>query len=272
MEQFALWGTLVNAAAVIAGALLGMLFGVLGSKKKKTDAASKTDGERETLADAIFKGLALCVIMVGLGGVLKGAINDRIAEALSLGNVAQLSLSGEKSLVIILSIVFGCIIGTLLDLDRRLSSLGAWLEKKMGNCSGNIAQGFVTASLLFCVGSMAIVGSLNSGLTHDHSMLYTKSMIDCISAVVFGYSLGFGVTLSAGAVLLYQGSIALLAQWVAPLLTTDIITTMTITGSLLIMALGFNMLGVTKLKIMNYLPAVFLPIALEPLAALVGLA
>lgn len=274
MERFALWGTLVNAGAVIIGALIGMLFGVIGYKKRKaaSEDAPTQAGGRGRLADAIFSGLALCVIMVGLDGVLKGAINDRIAAALSEGGLAELALPGEKTMVIILSMVLGSIIGTLLDLDARLTRLGEWLEKKTGNRFGNVAQGFVTASLLFCVGSMAIVGSLNSGLTNDHSMLYTKSMLDFISATIFGYSLGFGVMLSAGAVLLYQGSIALLAQWISPLLTADVITTMTITGSLLIVALGLNLLGITKIKIMNYLPAVFLPIALEPLAALVGLA
>jgi uncharacterized membrane protein YqgA involved in biofilm formation len=273
VENFALWGTLVNAVAVVIGALLGLLLGTIGKHggKKAEDSVTVTS-ERGKLSDAIFAGLALCVIMVGLGGVLKGAVNDRIAAALAEGNVAQLSLSGESTMVVILSITLGCVVGTLLDLDARLNRLGQWLENKMGNRAGNISQGFVTASLLFCVGSMAIVGSLNSGLIGDHSMLYTKSMIDFISAIVFGCSLGVGVSFSAVAVLLYQGVIALAAQWLSPMLTTDVITTMTITGSLLIVALGFNMLGVTKIKIMNYLPAVFLPMALEPLAALVGLA
>ena len=136
---------------------------------------------------------------------------------------------------------------------------------------GGIAKGFVTASLLFCVGSMAIVGALEGGLVGDHSLLYAKTVLDTVFAVVFAYSMGIGVALSAALILLYQGSIALLAQWVAPLLTADVIMTMSVVGSILIFGLGLKLLGLLKIKVLNHVPAVFVPMALVPLFELMGM-
>lgn len=216
-------GTLVNAGAIILGSFLGLLL-------KK--------GIPEKMTEAIMKGVALCVIYIGLDGCL----------------------AGENALISILSMVLGAILGTALDLDRRLQSLGDFVERKLNAGGGSISTGFVTASLLFCVGAMAVVGSLQSGLTGDHTMLYTKSLLDGISSIVFAASLGAGVLLSAAAVLLYQGAITLLAQALAPILSQAVVAEMTCVGSLLIIALGLNMLGVTKLKVMNYVPAVFIAI------------
>ena len=269
MEDFALWGSIVNAVGIMLGALVGVGIRALGKLRKKAPvAADVADGApaKDKLSDTVFHGLGLCVVLVGMGGMLQGMVNDRISAALP-----ALTLSGENTLVIILSIVLGSVIGHLLDLDLRINQLGEWVERQTRGKMGNVAQGFVSASLLFCVGSMAIVGSLNSGLTGDHSMLYTKTMLDTASSIVFATTMGIGVGLSALLLLLYQGTIALAAQLVAPLLGSAVITTMSITGSLLIMALGFNMLGITKIKVMNYVPAVFLPIALVPLWGLLGI-
>lgn len=262
MEDFALWGTLLNALGVLFGALIGVGIRAFGKLKKKAPATIEAADApvKDKLSDTVFHGLGLCVVLVGMGGMLQGMVNDRIAAA-----IPTLSLSGESTLVIILSVVLGSVAGHLLDLDLRINQLGAWVEKQTRGKMGNVAQGFVSASLLFCVGSMAIVGSLNSGLTGDHTMLYTKTMLDTVSAIVFASAMGIGVGLSGLLIFIYQGAIALAAQWVAPLLGGDVIMTMSVTGSLLIMALGFNMLGITKLKVMNYVPAVFLPIALVPL-------
>ena len=264
MENFALWGTICNAVGVVLGALVGVAIRALGRLRKQapvnTDVVADALPAKDKLSDAVFHGLGLCVVLVGMGGMLQGMVNDRISAALP-----TLSLSGESTLVIILSMVLGSVIGHLLDLDLRINQLGNWVEKQTRGKMGNVAQGFVSASLLFCVGSMAIVGSLNSGLIGDHSMLYTKTMLDTVSSIVFASTMGIGVGLSSILVLIYQGAIALAAQWVAPLLGPDVIMTMSITGSLLIMALGFNMLGITKIRVMNYIPAVFLPIALVPL-------
>lgn len=125
-----------------------------------------------------------------------------------------------------------------------------------------IAEGFVTASLLFCVGAMTIVGSLQAGLTGNNEMLFTKATLDGISAVIFSASLGIGVMLSAAFVFIFQGAIVLLAQAVEPFLGDAAIAEMTCVGSLLIVAIGLNLLGVTKLKVMNFMPAVFIPIVL----------
>ena len=132
--------------------------------------------------------------------------------------------------------------------------------KFKSGAKNSIAEGFVTASLLFCVGSMAVVGSIQSGLSGDHEMLFTKSALDFCSSLIFSASLGIGVILAAGTVLVYQGSITLLAQWIAPYMNDYTVDEMTCVGSLLIIGLALNMLNITDLKIMNYLPAVFLPI------------
>ncbi len=220
-------GTIVNALAVIAGAFIGLLL-------KK--------GIPEKISDVVMKGVALCVLYIGISS----------------------ALSGTNTLIAIISIVVGAVIGSLLDIDRRLNSLGELAERKLSKGDGktSIAEGFVSASLLFCVGSMAIVGSIQSGLTGNHEMIYTKSMLDGISAIIFTSTLGAGVFLSAAAVFVYQGIIVLCAQWVQPFLSDYAVAEMTCVGGLLIIALALNMLGITKLKTANYIPAVFIPIIL----------
>lgn len=219
-------GTIVNTLAVAAGGAIGLLL-------KK--------GIPQKITDAVMQGLALCVIFMGISGALEGS----------------------KTLAMIVAMALGAVVGTLLDLDGRLNKLGDTIEAKMGpGGQGRIATGFVTASLLYCVGALSIVGSLQSGLTGDHSMLYTKSMLDFISSIVLCASLGVGVILSAVTLFLYQGVITLLAQALAPILTDAVIAEMTCVGSLLIIGMGLNMLGVTKIKIMNYVPAIFIVIGL----------
>ena len=219
-------GTIVNTLAVAAGGAIGLLL-------KK--------GIPQKITDAVMQGLALCVICMGISGALEGS----------------------KTLAMIVAMALGAVVGTLLDLDGRLNKLGDAIESKMGpGGQGKIATGFVTASLLYCVGALAIVGSLQSGLTGDNSMLYTKSMLDFISSIVLCASLGVGVILSAVTLFLYQGVITLLAQALAPVLTDAVIAEMTCVGSLLIIGMGLNMLGVTKIKIMNYVPAIFIVIGL----------
>ena len=219
-------GTIVNTLAVAAGGAIGLLL-------KK--------GIPQKITDAVMQGLALCVICMGISGALEGS----------------------KTLAMIVAMALGAVVGTLLDLDGRLNKLGDTIEAKMApGGQGKIATGFVTASLLYCVGALAIVGSLQSGLTGDNSMLYTKSMLDFISSIVLCASLGVGVILSAVTLFLYQGVITLLAQALAPILTDGVIAEMTCVGSLLIIGMGLNMLGVTKIKIMNYVPAIFIVIGL----------
>lgn len=221
-------GTIVNVLAILAGGALGLL----GNKWIP-----------EKLGEALMKGLGLCVLYIGISG----------------------SLCGENTLVLILSIIFGILMGELADLDGKINRLGKWCEKKMagfGGKMGNLSEGFVGASLLFCVGAMAILGPLQSGLTGDHTVLFTKSLMDGVAAIIFASTWGVGVLLSGSLVLLYQGAITLLAQWISPLLSDAVINEMSCAGYLLIVALALNMLGITKIKVMNYVPAVFLPILL----------
>lgn len=224
----------VNTLTVLLGSAVGLLL-------KK--------GIPERITDTLMKGIGLCTIYIGLSGALKG----------------------ENTLVLILSMALGIVIGEGLDLDAKLNGFAQAIEARFQKGDGRIslAEGFVTASLLFCVGAMTIVGSLQAGLSGDYEMLYTKSVLDLISSIVFASSLGLGVMLAAAFVFLFQGGIVLLAQFVAPFLTDAVIAEMVCAGSLLIFALGLNLIGITKLKVLNFLPAVFLPVLLCPLMELV---
>ena len=222
-----LLGSLVNMLASFAGCFVGVTLGRFIP---------------ERFNSAIEKGIALCVFYIGLDGVL----------------------AGSDTLVAILSMVLGVILGELLNLDGRIHALGDWVERRFAKKQSktSISEGFVNASLLFCVGAMAIMGALDSGLTGDHSTLYAKALLDGIISVVYASTLGIGVALSAIPIFLYQGAIALGASFLAPYLTEAVILEMKCVGSLLIIGLSFNMLGMTKIKVMNYVPAVFLPILL----------
>lgn len=217
-------GTIVNALAIIGGSLFGFI--LKGGIQKKIN-------------ETIIKGLALCILVIGISGAIKS----------------------QNMLVVICSIVIGALIGEAIDIDARLFKLGDSIESKLQGKGGKISEGFVTASLVYCVGAMAIVGSLNSGLKGDHSILFTKSVLDGISAIMFTSTLGIGVALSAIPVFLYQGIITIGASYLQGILTqTAIITEISAVGSVLIMGLGFNMLGLTKIKVANFLPAVIIPI------------
>ncbi len=233
LTSLSLWGSIVNCLTVILGSSAGLVVRRIMGKGTEGGAMSR-------ISDALMKGVALCVLLIGITGAIKT----------------------QNMIIVIVSIVIGTIIGELCDLDRRVTALGNAIEKKTHGRFGDITQGFVSASLLFCVGAMTIVGSLNSGLSGDHSMLYTKSLLDMIAAFAFASALGFGVLFSAVFVLVFQGSITLLAAWIAPLLSEAAVVEMTAVGSLLIIGLALNMLGITKLKIMNYMPAVFVPIVI----------
>lgn len=221
--NFALLGTLANCGAVIVGSLLGLLF-------KK--------GIPTRISDALMKGMGLCVLCIGISGAIKC----------------------QNTLVLIFSIIFGAVIGELIDLDKWIGKLGEKIEKSFGATDGNVTQGFVTATLLFCVGAMSVLGPLESGLLKNHTTQFIKSVLDFVASIIYASSLGIGVIFSAVSVFVLQGSITVLAQWLSPLFTEVVITEMTAVGSLLIIALSLNILGITKIKIMNYLPAVFLAI------------
>lgn len=227
-------GTIVNTVAIILGSAVGFFL---------------KGGIKERFNLIVMNGLALCILLIGISGALK--VNDM--------------------LLVILSIVIGGILGEYLDIDKRLKGLGDGVEAKLKGRGGKISEGFVAASLLYCVGAMAIVGSMESGLLGNHKILFTKSILDGISAVILTSSLGMGVAFSAVSVFIYQGIITVLAFALKSILTTTVISDITAVGSLLIIGLGLNMLGVTKLKIVNLLPGVFIPIIYEAILKLITL-
>ena len=220
-------GTIVNALAIIAGSIIGLLF---------------SKGIPEHYKVTVQNGVGLSVVLIGLKGAL-------IADNL---------------LVVIIAIVIGALCGELIGIENRLEQLGDFLErlvaKKDGAAEGTFAKGFVTASLVFCVGSMAIVGSMESGLTGNHQTLFAKSVLDGVTSIIFASTMGLGVIFSAVAVFLYQGAITLTAVFMKSFLVETTIREMSSTGGLLIVAIGLNMLGMTRIRVGNMLPAIFMPL------------
>lgn len=211
--------------AIIVGGLIGLLFG---------------KGIAEKYKQTILQGVALSVILIGW----------------------KSALATDQLLIVIISMVAGATIGEGLNIEGRLENLGQWLEARVSAGPGSsLARGFVTTSLVFCVGSMAIVGSLESGLTGNHQTLFAKSILDGVISIVFASTLGAGVLFSSAAVFLYQGLITLAAVFLKPLLAAATAALqMTAVGGLLIVAIGLNMLGMVKIRVGNLLPAIFLPL------------
>lgn len=227
----------LNAILIFAGSAVGLLC------KGKI---------KESYSNAIMIGLGLCVMMIGISGAVKT----------------------ENVLCVIVSMVIGIILGEALRIEDRLDNLGELLRVKLmkGKESGRFTEGFMTASLMFCVGSMAIVGSMEAGIHHDYSTILSKSVIDCVTAVTFAATMGIGVAFSGFAVLIYQGLLTLIFILVGNIMPADMINEMSATGSLIIIGLSLNMIGVTKkpIRVGNMLPAIFLPILLVPLFKWLG--
>ena len=221
-------GAVVNFILVVIGSLLGLLF-------KK--------GLPERIRQALMTGMAFCVLYIGITGLFEKDANI---------------------LIIIVCFAVGAVIGELLNLDKQVNRLGCWVEKKVTKSEekSNIAQGFVTATLLFCVGAMTIVGSIDSGINGDNSTLYSKSVIDCVAALALTSSMGIGVIFASLSTLVIEGGLTLLANVVSPILDDYIIAQMSVIGSLLIIALALNMLKITKIKVMNFVLAIILPVTL----------
>ena len=216
-------GTIVNTVAIIAGSLIGLFFkGSIPEKYSKT----------------IMHAIGLAVILIGLKTALKT----------------------DDILIIIISLAIGSVIGELLRIEDRLERLGKWLGHLVSGDNEGIAKGFVTASLIYCVGAMAIVGSLESGLSGNHQTLFAKSLLDGIGSILFASTLGIGVLFSAVSVFLYQGAITLAASILKPFLIPGVVVQMSAVGGLLILAIGINLLEIKKLKIGNMLPAIFIPL------------
>lgn len=222
-------GAIVNSVVVILASAIGLIIGQRIPEK---------------LNLAIMQGIGLVVVSIGISGVVEG----------------------DNTLVLILSMVIGILIGEGIDIHERINNAINKVTKRFSGDKdqSQFTQAFMTATMLFCIGSMAIVGSLESGLTGDNATLYTKSVIDGISAILFSSSLGIGVIFSAIPLLLYQGGLVLFAQLLAPLLSAAVILEMTTIGSVLLIGMGLNMLNLTDFKMMNFIPAIFIPIILVP--------
>ncbi|MBS1433245.1 MAG: DUF554 domain-containing protein [Oscillospiraceae bacterium] len=219
-----LTGALVNGIAIVAGGLAGTFGGKLMPERMK-----------QTLLTAA----ALLAMGIGISGLS----------------------SSNNQLIPILSLILGTIVGELLNIEHAVERMGAWLQKKFSGI-GRITEGFVTGTLVFAVGAMAVMGGLDSGLKNDHTILFAKSIIDCVSAVAFAGSMGIGVAFAGGSVLLVEGLVTILASLVAPLFTEAVLAELTFTGSLLLIGIGLNVMGLTKLRILNMMPAVLFPILL----------
>ncbi|MDR2070636.1 MAG: DUF554 domain-containing protein [Treponema sp.] len=210
---------------------------------------------------------AIVILICGLAGRwfirnIPGRFEDIIKKGLGISLVyigVKGALENQNVLLLVVSIAAGAAIGEAIDLDKWMNRLGYWTERKFRMKSGAFAKGFVSASILFCTGSMAIVGSIRSGLLNSHETLFAKSVMDGIFALIFAGSMGIGVVFSAVPVLIYQAGIALLAMLIRDFLSPDIITEISAVGSLLISAIGFNFLGAPEIKVANLIPAIFIP-------------
>lgn len=220
-----LLGTLVNVVLVLIGGFVGLFL-------KK--------GISKRFSDLIMHAIALVTMVIGI----------------------NFATASENMLIVIISLVVGALIGEGINIDKRLNQLGDLIKSKVKSESGNVGEGFVTATLLFCVGSMAIMGALDSGLRGDHTVLYTKAIMDGISALIFASSMGIGVLLSAVPILFYQGSITLLSSFIQPYLTQSMMTEMNGVGGILLIGLGISILGIKEIKVSNLLPALVIPVIL----------
>jgi uncharacterized membrane protein YqgA involved in biofilm formation len=208
-------------------------------------------GLSKRFEQTIFSAVGLAVIFIGLGGAMAGLLVFEDG-----------ALDTRYTMLMVLSLILGAVTGELLNIEKGLNNLGEWVKAKLPpRLAGNtFVDGFVTASMLFCVGAMAIVGALEDGLSGDHSVLLAKSVLDGITSLLFASTLGIGVAFSAFPLLIYQGGITLLAQVLRPFLTDELIGQMSCIGSVLIFAIGVNMIFGKKISVCNLLPAIFFPI------------
>jgi len=226
-------GNIVNALAIIAGGFVGILCGgIIPDRYNKT----------------VVHAISLAVLLIGIRSAMKS----------------------DALLVIILSLALGSLLGEMVKIEDRMVTVGKLLEKRFAGSGEGFYKGFVTATLLYCVGSMGIVGALESGLTGDHQTLFAKSALDGIFSIILGSSMGLGVVFSAFPVLIYQGLITLAAVFIRPYLQPDVVAQMSAVGGVLIMAIGFNFVTETKIRIGSMIPAVFLPLVWYVILEFVG--
>ena len=233
-------GTIANVAAIAAGATIGVLL---------------KGGLPKRFQDIVISAIGLCTMFIGISGALTGLLN-----------ITETGLQTTQTMMMIGALIIGGLLGEWIDIERHLEELGEWCKAKLPGSQdklGTFVEAFVTSSLLFCVGAMAIVGSLEDGLNHNYDILFAKSVMDGVMAIVFTASLGIGVYFSIIPIIIYQGGITLLAGVVRPYLNEALIGQMSFVGSILIFALGLNLVFGKKVKIGNLLPAMFMPLILQ---------
>ncbi len=228
-------GTIVNALAVVLGGLAGLLF---------------NKGIRENLKDSIFKVEGIAVLIIGLNGV--------IANMFTVAEDGTLSDSG--GMLLLISLVLGTLCGELLRIDDRMNAFGGWIEHRIK--AEGFAKGFVNASIIFCVGSMAIIGALNDGLTGDSSVLFVKSVLDGVTALILASTMGAGVLGAAVPILIYQGAISLFASSLSGFFSSfpDLLTQISVVGYTIVLCIGINFIFGPKIKTANLIPAIFIPV------------
>ncbi len=234
-------GTLVNAAAIVVGSLIGLLI---------------KNGIPKHIENALLTADGLVIMVTGLNGV--------IAVMFSVDSAGKLTQTG--GLLLLVSLVAGVVIGELCKIDQHIDGLGLAVEKKFK--ANGFQAGFVSASVLFCIGAMAIIGSMNDGLKGDSSILLVKSGLDGVTALILASSLGKGVVFSAIPVFLYQGAIALLSGLLKPVLTDTLLNSICMVGYVIVLAIGINFVFKTKIKVANMLPALFIPAIYYAVASL----
>lgn len=221
-------GTIVNTAAILIGGCVGLFI---------------KGGLKEKYKNIIMQTLSLCILFVGASSALKGLMSEN-----------------AEPILFIVSLVIGSAVGEFLAIEDKLQNLGDSIQAKIGSKESNISQGFVTASLMFCVGTMAILGSLESGVQGVHTTLFVKSVLDGTSSIILASTLGVGVIFSCAAVFLYQGILTLCASFVQPFLTGNMLREISIVGGIMIFAMGLNLMEIKKIKIGNMLPAILIPV------------
>ncbi len=235
-------GTIVNAVAIAVGGLIGVLL-------KK--------GIKESYTQGLNKALGLAVLIIGLNGVISNMLTSENGK---------LSSSGE--LLLVVSLVIGTFTGEVLRFDDRFNKFCKGIESKFK--SDGFASGFINGTGLFCVGAMAIIGSINDGLTGDSSVLFVKSALDFVTAIIFGTTLGYGVIFSSIPILIYQGGISLLAGSLSSVLQGELLVQICSVGYAIIMAIGFNFLLKDKFKTLNMVPSLLVPVAYHYIMILIN--
>lgn len=221
-------GTIVNVIAILAGTLAGLI--VKGRFNKR-------------LQEIATQATGLAVLFVGASSAFTRMLTEPC-----------------NSVLFVISLVIGGLAGTIADIEGKMKNAGDWIESKCKGGEGTVSKSFVAASVLYCTGTMAIIGSIDSGIYHNYTILFTKSVLDGVYAVIFASTMGFGVIFSAASVFLYQGAITVLAGFVEPYLTGDIMREISLVGGILITGLGIDMLGMRKINVANLLPAVIVPV------------